>query len=162
MMRRLIGIGLAGFLLLAVLSRVYPFGDKALHGLAGASFSLLASAALSPLLLSEMHGCDALELALAVSASGLGAALAAGMAKELLDLGGFGRPEWLDLAATVAGGLVASAGVLAMTYLAASQGSGVERLPQAYAPFGVVLAIPVSEALIRRLFGRPNSVSTRF
>jgi hypothetical protein len=159
-MRRLMEIGLAGFLLLAVSSRAFSYGDKALHGLAGASFSLLASAALSPLLLSEMQGHEALELALAVSASGLGAALVAGVVKELLDLGGFGRPEWLDLAATVAGGLIASAGVFAMTYLAASQGSGAERLPQAYAPFGVVLAIPVSEALFRRLFGRRSSVSS--
>jgi hypothetical protein len=158
-MRRLTEIALIGFLLLVGSIRAFPYGDKALHGLGGASCSLLASAALSPLLLSELRGAEPWELALTVSASGLGAAILAGVVKELLDLGGFGRPEWLDLAATVAGGLLASAGIFAITYLAASQGSAAERLPLAYAPFGVVLAIPVSEALIRRLFGRRNSAS---
>ncbi len=158
--RRSIAIVLACFLLLTASNRAFPFGDKALHGLGGASCSLLASAALSPLLLSELRGSEPWQLALAVSASGLGTAILAGALKELLDLGGFGRPEWLDLAATVAGGLLASAGVFAITYLAASQGSSVERLPLAYAPFGVVLAIPVSEALIRRLFGRRNNASS--
>jgi len=158
--RRSIVIILAFFLLLTASNRAFPFGDKALHGLAGASSSLLASAALSPLLLSELRGSAPWELALSVSATGLGTAILAGVVKELLDLGGFGQPEWLDLAATVAGGLLASAGVFAITYLAASQGSGVERLPLAYAPFGVVLSIPVSDALIRRLFGRRNSASS--
>jgi hypothetical protein len=158
--RRSTVIVLALFLSLTASNRAFPIGDKALHGLAGASCSLLASAVLSPLLLSELRGLEPWGLAFSVSAAGLGAAILAGVVKELLDLGGFGHPEWLDLAATVAGGLLASAGVFAVTYLAASQGSGVERLPLAYAPFGVVLSIPVSDALIRRLFGKRNSASS--
>ncbi len=152
-----IGIALAFFLSQTASDRAYPIGDKALHGLAGASASLLASAAFSPLLLYQLRGSAPWELALSISATGLGAAILAGTVKELMDLGGFGQPEWLDLVATVAGGLLASAVVCTITYLAASQGSGVERLPLAYAPFGVVLAIPVGDAMFRRLFGKRNS-----
>jgi hypothetical protein len=158
-MRRLIEIALIGFLILVGSARAFPLSDKALHVLGGASCSLLASSALSPLLLPELRGTEPWQLALSLSATGLGAAILAGVVKELLDLGGFGQPDWLDLAATVAGGLLASAGVFAVTYLAASQGAGVERLAPAYAPFGLMLSIPVSEALIRRLFGKRNSAS---
>jgi hypothetical protein len=159
-MRRVVETGLAGLLLLAVTAPASPLGDKALHGLAGASFALLASAAVSPLILSEAANGEAFQRALAVAASGLGAAVLAGVVKELLDLGGWGRPEWLDLAATLAGGLAASAGVLAVSYLAAGQGSTGRQLAPVYASFGVVLAIPVSEALLRRLFGRRSSASS--
>jgi hypothetical protein len=159
-MRRLVSTGLAGFLLLAVTAPASPLGDMALHGLAGASCALIVSAALSPLLLADAGPQEALQRSLAVSGSGLGAALLAGVVKELLDLGGFGRPEWLDLAATLAGGLVASAGVFAVTYLVAGQGADGRQLAPVYASFGVVLCIPVGEALVRRLFGRRSSASS--
>lgn len=152
--------GLAGLLLIAVTTPASPLQDKVLHGLAGASCALLACAVVSPLLMPDLGPGQAWQRPLAVSAAGLGAAILAGTVKELLDLGGFGRPEWLDLLATVAGGLAASAGVLAISYLAAGQGSNIERLPWAYASFGVVLAIPVGDALLRRLFGRRSSASS--
>jgi hypothetical protein len=157
-MHHRITIGLAGFLLLALGTAAHPLGDKALHALAGASCALLASAALSPLLFAASQPPESLERALVLSASGLGAALLAGAVKELLDLGGFGRPEWLDLAATLAGGLAAAAGVLALSCLASNQGTAPQQLAPAYASFGLVLAIPVSEALLRRVLGRRSSV----
>ncbi len=159
-MRRLIEVAAIGFLLLLGSTRAFPFSDKVLHGLGGASCSLLGSAALSPLLRPELRGAQPWQLALSVSASGLGTAILAGAVKELLDLGGFGQPDWLDLAATAAGGLLASAGMFAITSLAASQGAGVERLAPAYVPFGLMLSIPVSEALIKRLFGKRNTASS--
>ena len=85
--------------------------DKALHFLLGASCALLVSAVAAPAL-AELPQPD-LRYALQVSAAGLGAACFAGIVKELADIAGFGDPEWLDLLATVGGGLVASAVVFA-------------------------------------------------
>jgi hypothetical protein len=141
---------------MALINPASALEDKALHGLAGASCALLASAAASLLLLSDTGPGEPWQRALAVSGAGLSAAVLAGAIKELLDFGGFGRPEWLDLLAAVAGGLVASTGIFALTYLEALQGPDAPRLAPTYASFGVVLAIPVGHALLRRLFGRPS------
>jgi hypothetical protein len=86
-----------------------------------------------------------------VSGAGLGAAICGGAAKELLDLTGFGKPEWLDLLATAAGGLAASALVFA-----ASRADREAGLAPAYASFGIVLALPPAEALTKRLCRRAS------
>jgi hypothetical protein len=121
-----------------------PGADKVLHALFGASCALLAAAAAAPALREAPwsdRGC-----ALGVAGAGLGAALAGGAAKELLDLGGFGDADWLDLLATAAGGLAASAAVLA------AAGSDREaRLAPVYASFGIALALPPAGGLLRRL-----------
>jgi hypothetical protein len=127
--------------------------DKALHFLFGASCALLASAVAAPAL-RDLPQPD-LRYALGVSGAGLGAAVCGGVAKELLDLTGFGKPEWLDLLATAAGGLAASALVFA-----ASRSDREARLAPVYASFGVVLALPPAEGLFRRLSSRRNSASS--
>jgi hypothetical protein len=118
--------------------------DKALHFLFGASCALLVSAAAAPALRDGPR--SDLGYALCVSGAGLGAAVCGGGAKELLDLTGFGNPEWADLLATAAGGLAASAAVLA------AAGSDREaRLAPVYASFGIALALPPAGGLLRRL-----------
>jgi len=126
--------------------------DKALHALFGASCALLVSAIAAPAL-RDMPQPD-LRYALCVSGAGLGAAAAAGAAKELLDLTGFGKAEWSDLLATVAGGLVASAAVLA-----ASADNRQARLAPVYASFGIALALPPAADLLTRRFSRRASRS---
>lgn len=127
--------------------------DKVLHFLFGASCALLASAVASPAL-REVPQTD-LRYALYVSGAGLGAAVFGGAAKELLDLTGFGDPDWLDLLATAAGGLAVSAAVLA-----ASSSDREARLAPVYASFGVALALPPAAGLLRRLFSRKSSASS--
>jgi hypothetical protein len=123
--------------------------DKALHVLFGASCALLASAAAAPAL-RDMPQSD-LRYALCVSGAGLGAAVCGGAAKELLDMTGVGSPEWLDLLATAAGGLAASAAVFA-----ASRSDRQARLAPVYASFGVALALPPAAGLFKRLCRRAS------
>jgi hypothetical protein len=127
--------------------------DKGLHFLFGASCVLLVSAVAAPAL-AELPQPD-LRYALEVSAAGLGAALVAGIVKELADIKGFGNPEWLDLLATVSGGLVASAAVFA-----ASAADRRARLAPVYASFGIALALPPAADLFRRLSSRRSSASS--
>ena len=129
--------------------------DKALHALFGASCALLASAVAAPAL-QGLPQSD-LRYALQVSGTGLSAAAAAGVVKELIDLSGCGDPEWLDLLATVAGGLAASAAVFASS---AGDRQATPRLAPAYAAFGILLALPPGEALFRRLSSRRSSASS--
>jgi hypothetical protein len=131
-----------------------PLGDKAIHVLLGASSALLVSSAVAAL--SSRESSEP-RYALWVGGAGLAAATAAGALKELLDLGGFGNPELLDLLATVAGGLAASAAVYALTQADPRQAS---RLAPGFASIGVVLALPVGESLLRRLSARRNSASS--
>lgn len=64
--------------------------DKQLHFLAGLSLALIVGSLFGP-------------------AMGLGAAVVAGVAKELYDMTtGRGTPEWADLWFTLAGGLLGS------------------------------------------------------
>jgi hypothetical protein len=129
--------------------------DKALHVLFGASCVLLVSAVAAPAL-ADVPQTD-LSYALEVSAAGLGAALVAGIVKELADIAGFGDPEWLDLLATVSGGLVASAAVFAAS---AADRREASRLAPVYASFGITLALPPAADLFRRLSSRRSSASS--
>jgi hypothetical protein len=122
-----------------------PLGDKALHVLFGASCALLASAAAAPAL-QELPASD-VRYALRVAGYGLGAAAGAGALKELLDLMGLGDPEWLDLAASLAGGLAAAAAVFGAS---AADRQAAPRLACAYASFAVVLALPPAAQLLKR------------
>ena len=127
--------------------------DKVLHFLAGASSALLASAVAAPALRDAPLPDP--RYALAVSGIGLGAAVCAGAGKELLDMTGFGDPDWRDLLATVAGGLAASAAVLA-----ASRYDRQAHLAPVYASFGIALALPPGAALLRRPSSRRSSASS--
>ncbi len=126
-----------------------PGTDKVLHVLFGASCALLASAAAASAL-RDAPGSD-FRYALCVAGAGLGAAVGGGAAKELLDLSGFGNPDWLDLLATAAGGLAVSAAVLA-----ASSSDREAHLAPVYASFGVALALPPAGGLLRRLGRRAS------
>ena len=126
--------------------------DKVLHFLFGASCALLASAVAAPAL-RDVPQPDR-RYALYVSGVGLSAAVFGGAAKELLDLTGFGDPDWLDLLATAAGGLAVSAAVFAT---AASDREA--RLAPVYASFGIALALPPGVALVRRLSSRKSNVA---
>jgi hypothetical protein len=123
--------------------------DKVLHFLSGASCALLASA-VTAAALRDMPQPDT-RYALCVSGAGLGSAVFAGAAKELLDMAGFGDPDWRDLLATAAGGLAASAAVFA-----ASRSDRQARLAPVYASFGVALAIPPAVGLFRSLDRRAS------
>jgi hypothetical protein len=123
--------------------------DKVLHFLFGASCALLASAVAAPALRDAPQ--PDLRYALCVSGAALGAAVCGGAAKELLDLTGLGDAEWLDLAATAAGGLAASAAVFA-----ASRSDREARLAPVYASFGVALALPPAGGLMKRLGRRAS------
>ena len=127
--------------------------DKALHFLLGASCALLVSAIAAPAL-AELPQPD-LRYALQVSAAGLGAACLAGIVKELLDTAGFGDPEWLDLLATVGGGLAASA----IVFAAGASNPRAPQLAPVYASFGVTLALPPAAELFRRLSSRRSNAS---
>lgn len=137
-----------------------PASDKALHALAGASCALLAASALYPLFDGSRTPQDALRDSLGLSAAALGAATLAGIVKEVLDLYGWGNPEWADLLSTLLGGLAASAGVLAFSYLSQSEGASPENLPFAFACLGVVLSLPVAEGWIKARPARRNSASS--
>jgi hypothetical protein len=128
--------------------------DKALHFLLGASCALLVSAVAAPAL-AELPQPD-LRYALQVSSAGLGAACFAGIVKELLDIAGFGDPEWLDLLATVGGGLAASA----IVFAAGASNPNAPRLAPVYASFGAILALPPAADLFRRLSSRRSSASS--
>ncbi len=157
-------MSLGGRLLLLLLLAACPRGsaqslepargqDKVLHFLAGASSALLASAVAAPALRDSPLPDP--RYALAVSGISLGAAVCAGVAKELLDLTGFGDPDWRDLLATAAGGLAVSAAVLA-----ASRSDRQAQLAPVYASFGIALALPPGAALFRRLSSRRSSASS--
>jgi len=154
----------AALLLLVVLSRAVPaYGgaeDKVLHVLFGLSASLLASAVAAPLLATDQDPDDDVRDALLTAGVGLGAAVAAGLLKEALDLAGFGNPEWLDLAATAAGGLAASAAVFALSVWS-GEPPRVGMVAGASACFGLVIAFPVGESLFSRLFSRSSRSSRR-
>lgn len=147
----------AVLLLLVVLARTVPaYGgaeDKVLHTLLGLSTSLFASAVAAPLLAADQDPDDGVRYALLTAGVGLGTAVAAGLLKEALDLAGFGNPEWLDLASTVAGGLLASTAVFA---LSVCSGEPVGRVAGASACFGLVIAFPVGESLFSRLSSRSS------
>jgi hypothetical protein len=136
----------------AKLAQPAPATDKALHLLGGASCALLVSAVAASALRDSSQ--PDLQYALCVSGAGLGAAVAAGAAKELLDLAGFGNPQWSDLLATVAGGLAVSAVVFA-----ASAADRQARLAPVYASFGIALAFPPAADLLTRRFSRRASRS---
>jgi hypothetical protein len=129
--------------------------DKALHFLLGASCALLVSAAAAPAWRDSPLPDPA--YALCVSGAGLGAALGAGAAKELLDRAGFGQPEWSDFLATAAGGLAVAAVVFAA---GAGDRDRPARLSPVYASFGVVLMLPPAADLLRRLSSRRSSASS--
>jgi len=137
----------------AQVSQPVPGTDKVLHFLFGASCALLASAVAAPAL-RDVPQPDR-RYALYVSGVGLGAAVFGGAAKELLDLTGFGDPDWLDLLATAAGGLAVSAAVLA-----AAASDREARLAPVYASFGIALALPPGVALVRRLSSRKSSAAS--
>ena len=152
----------AALLLLVLPCRAVPaYGgaeDKVLHVLSGLSASLLASAVAGPLLAADRDPGDGVRDALLTAGVGLGTAVAAGLLKEALDLKGFGNPEWLDLASTVAGGLLASTAVFA---LSVCSGEPVGRVAGASACFGLVIAFPVGESLFSRLSSRSSRSSRR-
>lgn len=149
----------AALLLLVVLSRpvtAYEGAeDKVLHVLFGLSTSLLASAVAAPLLAADQDPDDGVRDALLTAGVGLGAAVAAGLLKEALDLAGFGNPEWLDLAATVGGGLAASTAVFALSVWS-GEPPRAGRVAGASACFGLVIAFPVGESLFSRLISRSS------
>jgi hypothetical protein len=118
-----------------------------LHVLAGASGALLVSAVAYPLVDSGSVRRDAV----LVAGLGLGGAFVLGLAKELLDLGGWGDPELSDLLLTLGGGLIAGTAVYLLSTV---QPAGEERslgISAVYASFAVVLSLPVGEGLYRRI-----------
>ena len=120
--------------------------SAALHVLAGASGALLVSAAAYPLVDSDSDRCDAV----LVAGLGVGGAFVLGLAKELLDLGGWGDPQLSDLLLTLAGGVLAGAAVYALSTLQPAGEEGSLGISAVYGAFGLVLFLPVGEGLYRR------------
>jgi zinc transporter ZupT len=120
--------------------------SAALHVLAGASGALLVSAVSYPLVDSGSHRRNAI----VVAGLGAGGALILGLTKELLDLSGWGQPEWSNLLLTVGGGLLAGSMVYALTALHPSGEEGDLGISAVYGAFALVLSLPVGEGLYRR------------
>jgi hypothetical protein len=127
--------------------------SSALHLLAGASGAMLVSAVAYPLVDNGTARSDAL----AVAGLGVGGALILGLAKELLDMGGWGQPQWSDLLLTLGGGLIAASAVYAVSCLQPGAEEGNLGIAGAYGAFGLILSLPVGENLLRRV--RPSSRS---
>jgi len=126
-----------------------------LHVLAGASGALLVSAVAYPLVDS---GSDQRNAVL-VAGLGVGGAFVLGLTKELLDLSGWGQPEWSDLLLTLGGGLLAGSLVYALSSLQPADEEGGPGISAVYGAFALVLSLPVGESLYRRtiLFLRSRS-----
>ena len=129
--------------------------SRALHLLAGASGALLVSAVAYPLVDLDSDRRDAI----LVAGLGAGGAVILGLTKELLDLRGWGQPEWSDLLLTLGGGLLAGTLVYALTCLQPAAEEGSRGVSAVYASFALVLSLPVGEGLYRRsnLSLRPRS-----
>jgi hypothetical protein len=115
--------------------------DKVLHALAGASGAMIGGAVAAAVMDS-----DSPRSAVTVAAAGLGSAAFLGLTKELLDLAGLGDPELLDLAATIFGGLVVSAGMYALVADQVPRRLEPARLSPPLLALGFVLALPVADA----------------
>ena len=120
--------------------------SAALHVLAGASSALLVSAAAYPLVDLDSDRRNAV----LVAGLGAGGAFIVGLTKELLDLSGWGQPEWSDLLLTVGGGLLAGSLVYAVTALQPSNEEGSVGISGVYGAFALILFLPVGENLLRR------------
>ncbi|UCF99533.1 MAG: hypothetical protein JSV89_08330 [Spirochaetaceae bacterium] len=127
--------------------------SAALHILAGASSTLLVSAVAYPLIDTGNNHRSAL----LVAGLGLGGALVAGATKELLDMSGWGKPQWTDLLLTLGGGLLAGSMVYAVSCLQPGGENGNTGIAVMYATFALTLSLPVGESLYRRFI--PSSVS---
>ncbi len=135
-----------------------PPSDAFLHGTAGAGLALLAAAVSAGACRKACGGETG--AVLCPPAAGLGAALAGAAGKELLDMAGFGRPQWSDFRASAVGGAVASAAAL-LLYGVARHAELDERIvPFVLASAGAGLLIPAVEAFLqrvgRRLRGSPE------
>jgi len=129
--------------------------SAALHVLAGASSALLVSSVAYPLVdLGSDHGN-----AFLVAGLGVGGAFIAGLTKELLDLGGWGQPEWSDLLLTLGGGLLAGTLVYAVTCLQPGGEDGSLGISGVYGAFALILSLPVGENLYRRTIPSSRSRS---
>ena len=120
--------------------------SAALHVLAGAAAALWISAVAHPL----VDVGSQRKNAAVVAAAGVAGALLAGMGKELLDLGGWGQPQWADLLLTVGGGLLAGTVVYAVTTGFPGSEPGNRGISAAYGAFALILSLPVGENLLRR------------
>ena len=121
-------------------------GSAALHMLAGASGALIVSALAYPLVdLGSNH-----RSAVLVAGLGVSGAFILGITKELLDLGGWGQPEWSDLLLTLGGGLLGGTVVYALSRLHPGTEEGSLGIAAAYGAFALILSLPVGENLCRR------------
>ena len=122
-------------------------GDSAaLHVLAGVSSAFLVGAVAYPLVDLDSDRRSAL----AVAGLSVGGALLAGASKELLDLGGWGQPQWSDLLLTIGGGLLAGSLIYAATCLQPRGQEGSAGISAVYGAFALTLSLPVAEGIYRR------------
>ena len=126
-----------------------------LHVLAGASCALLVSAAAHPLI---DPGSDRGN-ALLTAGLGVCGSMAAGAAKELLDLYGWGEPDIRDFLLTLGGGLLAGSAVYALSAACGGNEKQCAGIPAMYAAFALVLSLPVGENLYRRTIPSSRSRS---
>ena len=112
----------------------------------GVSSALLVSAVAYPLV---DLGSDRSN-AVVVAGLGVGGAFIAGLTKELLDLCGWGQPQWSDLLLTLGGGLLAGSLVYAVTCLQPGGEEGSQGISVVYGAFALILSLPVGENLYRR------------
>jgi hypothetical protein len=117
-----------------------------LHVLAGASGALLVGAATYPLVDSGSDRGNAL----LVAGLGVGGAFLLGLTKELLDLRGWGQPEWSDLLLTLGGGLLAGSLIYAVTCLQPANEEGSPGISAVYGALALIFSLPVGENLCRR------------
>ena len=125
-------------------------GGPMLHFIGGICSAYLVSAVAFPLVDTGSPSMDSLIL----SGIGLFSAFLAGSGKELLDAQGFGDPEWGDLLNTLVGGAVAALSIFAVSML--FEHNTVDPLAGTalFAAQGLVLAIPITTELLKRLFSK--------
>jgi hypothetical protein len=137
-------------------SRGGDYGESdSLHLLAGASTALLIGAVAYPLVDLDSDHLSAM----LVAGLGVCGSFVAGAIKELLDLGGWGEPEWSDFLLTVGGGFLAGSLIYALTCLRPSSDEGSLGIAAMYGAFALTLSLPVGESLYQRfiLSSQPRS-----
>jgi hypothetical protein len=121
--------------------------SAALHVLAGAAGALWISAVSYPLVDVGSQRANAT----VVAALAVGGAFIMGLTKELLDLRGWGQPQWSDLLLTVGGGLLAGTVVYAVTVGLPGPEQENWGISGVYGAFALILSLPVGENLFRRI-----------
>ena len=128
------------------IERTSELSDSHLHFLAGMSAAFLSSALALPIMANENNVCSTL----LISGISFSSSVLAGALKELIDLTGFGNPEWRDFFSTILGGLVASSLIFIISRSLAEYEIDPFGSSLLLSGYGVVFLIPVAEVMVKK------------